>query len=119
MTKTPNAPLAGGALGNQDGSRHPSYSTPSKARQPLTAPWKPTGDGLPYGLWVCANDRELLFDRNYCALWQRSPGGPVTRADPTEFVDWVQQDHFHDDGTPWRVKRERQLAVLAAWGISN
>lgn len=26
MTKTPNAPLAGGALGNQDGSGRPSYS---------------------------------------------------------------------------------------------
>lgn len=52
---------------------------------------------LPYGLWVCADGREVLFNRDYAPLWQRV-GGVVLVADPEEWVSWRSQVWFYDDG---------------------
>jgi hypothetical protein len=41
---------------------------------------------LPYGMWTCADGREVLFNRSYQPLWQRRPGGRIEAADPCEYV---------------------------------
>src|SRR4051812_34435506 len=37
---------------------------------------------LPFGKWTCADGREVLYNRDYVALWQRRPGEPAEQADP-------------------------------------
>jgi hypothetical protein len=37
---------------------------------------------LPYGIWICADGREVLFNRAYSPIWQRSPGQLAEPADP-------------------------------------
>ena len=54
---------------------------------------------LPYGLWTCADGREVLFNRGYRPIWSRVGKGP---AQPCAF-EWVRfrtQEHFFDDGNP-------------------
>ena len=72
---------------------------------------------MPYGMFTCADGREVLFDRNYKPLMQRI-GGTVTAADREEWVPWVLQRFFFDDvDPPWRsaATRSRCEAVLAEW----
>jgi len=54
---------------------------------------------LPYGLWTCADGRQVLFDRNYKPLFQRTPDGTVSVADPDEWVPFVAQAWFYQDST--------------------
>src|SRR5262249_58294574 len=57
---------------------------------------------LPYGIWTCADGRQVLFNRFYDPIWSRYPGQPATAADPNEWVHWQEQEWFFDDGnTPW------------------
>jgi hypothetical protein len=70
---------------------------------------------LPYGKWTCADGREVLFNRDYLPLWQRWPGQEATRANLYEWVPFVAQEWFYNDGNPpWRVAetRARCRAVL-------
>ena len=76
---------------------------------------------LPYGIWCCGDGREVLFNRFYEPVWQRSPGGETSRADPYEWVHWRRQDYFYDDGNlPWRTPATlgRCLRILKAFGAS-
>ena len=34
----------------------------------------------PYGAYVCADGRQVLYDRHYKPIWQRRPGQPATVA---------------------------------------
>ena len=52
---------------------------------------------LPYGLWVCADGREVIFNRFYDPIWQRIDGA-VLAADPDEWVCWTSQQWFYSDG---------------------
>ena len=70
---------------------------------------------LPYGRWTCADGREVLFDRDYTPICQRTPPGPVSLADPEERVRHISSHHFYVDGTPERCKRAAAMAVLAEW----
>src|SRR5260221_9743901 len=78
---------------------------------------------LPYGRWICADGREILFSRGYKPLWQRYPGGPATRADPHERVKFVKQIWFYGvpaaPASPWRDKKtiEICLDVLVQFGV--
>ncbi len=54
---------------------------------------------LPYGMWTCADGREILFNRNYQPIWQRIDG-VFTAADRDEWVPWVEQSWFFDDTDP-------------------
>jgi hypothetical protein len=49
---------------------------------------------LPYGQWVCADGRVVIFNRRYSPLWERLPDGTVQRADPGEWVRWIKQSWF-------------------------
>jgi hypothetical protein len=83
---------------------------------------------LPYGVWVCADGRQVLFNRDYLPIWQRRGIGHYgTEADPFEWVHWVRQGWFFDDGTsplsrftPKEVRQQSlQLidSVLRSWGL--
>jgi hypothetical protein len=51
---------------------------------------------LPYGLWVCASGREVIFNRYYEPLWQRVDDC-VLPADSDEWVQWKTQGWFYND----------------------
>jgi hypothetical protein len=53
---------------------------------------------LPYGMWTCADGREVLYNRDYHPIWQRRPGKAAEKANPSEWVHWVKSEHFFDDG---------------------
>lgn len=69
---------------------------------------------LPYGLWTCADGREILFNRRYTPIWQRHEG-VVRPADPEEWIFWTTQGWFYNDGTPRRGLNRRLEAVLFAF----
>lgn len=80
----------------------------------------------PYGIWTCRDGREVLFNRMYWPILERpSPSLPARPADPNEWVHWIEQEHFFNDGNPpWatgspgkaRLTLKRINAVLIAWG---
>lgn len=80
-------------------------------------------ENLPYGKWTCADGREVLFNRRYIPLWERSPSGVVAPANPKERVPKVREEWFYpsDSKAPWHDKatRERCEAALTAWGLEG
>jgi hypothetical protein len=74
---------------------------------------------FPYGLWTCADGRQILFDRSYAPLWQRLPDDEVASADPYEWVAHiVRQEHFFSDLPEWHrqyLGMKRLRAVLVEW----
>lgn len=74
---------------------------------------------MPYGLWVCANGREVLFDRQYRPLFERPAAGePAVVADVCEWVMEIKgTERFYSDGTPEPEKRKRAIAALQKWGV--
>jgi hypothetical protein len=83
-------------------------------------------DQLPYGIWLCADRREVLFNRHYKPIWQRTRVSPqliwqqkkiydgprpqftdVEIANKDEWVDWDVQGWFYsDDSSPSSFPRE-------------
>jgi hypothetical protein len=57
--------------------------------------WNACRLALPYGRWTCDDGREVLFNRRYHPIWQRRPGAAVERANPDEWVQWVDQQWFY------------------------
>lgn len=91
-------------------------------RQPDIAYFKPMRLYLPYGKWICADGREVLFNRDYCPIWEKSPDGIVTSIAPDTHVHYKTSEHFYDDGSvsPYSKKSgtlEICLAVLKDWGV--
>jgi hypothetical protein len=73
---------------------------------------------LPYGLWRCADGREVLFDRDYTPICQRYPGQAATMADGHEWVPWKHQEWFYNDtARPQRLRRSQ--AVLKDWQMTD
>jgi hypothetical protein len=68
---------------------------------------------LPYGMWSCADNREVLFNRYYRAIWQRYPGEAASLADRDEWVPCDDECHFYEDAcVPWR--RNKAARLMAA-----
>jgi hypothetical protein len=67
---------------------------------------------LAYGKWTCPDGREVLFNRFYEPIYQRA-GSIVSRADPKEWVPFVTQRWFYNDGT--RDKRGAAQRALDSW----
>jgi hypothetical protein len=42
----------------------------------------------------------VVFNRYYEPIWQRSPEGETTRADPDEWVPYIRQEYLFNDGNP-------------------
>lgn len=69
---------------------------------------------LPYGMWVCADGRVVIFNRNYSPIWERLPDGTVQRANPHEWIKWTRQSWFDLGSARYeRDARERLRKVLA------
>jgi hypothetical protein len=71
----------------------------------------------PYGRWTCADGRQILFNRNYCAVYERRPGGLGRVADHAEWIEWVEQEFFFNDSNSpvswWSVPSWQWQPVLA------
>ena len=68
---------------------------------------------LPYGQWVCADGRVVIFNRRYSPLWERLSNGVVQRANAGEWVKWVSQSWFDLGSARYeRDARERLRKVL-------
>lgn len=80
-------------------------------------------DRSPYGVWLTADGRELLFDRRYRPLLERQPGRPATAADPLEWVAAIVEERwlYSDADSPKSAApgaaaaRRRCAAALAAF----
>jgi hypothetical protein len=72
---------------------------------------------LPYGCWTCADGRQVLFNRGYLPILERAgPGHPAVTADLFEWVPFVKQEWFFNDGNPpWndRGTKKRCESILA------
>jgi hypothetical protein len=64
---------------------------------------------LPYGMWTCADGRQVLFNRFYEPIQQRRPGCPPEPANSKERVKFCRQEWFYGD-----EHTEIQMRALAA-----
>ena len=71
----------------------------------------------PYGFWVCADGREVIFNRHYTPILQRYRGQPCEPADPGEWVVFEKQFWLYNDGTPPELVKARIDWLLAIWGM--
>jgi hypothetical protein len=71
-------------------------------------------DVLPYGQWITADGTKFLFDRWYCALWERSPDG-VTVPAKNIWVENIEKEFwfFDDSCTPWANDSQAGFDALA------
>lgn len=72
---------------------------------------------IPYGVWTRRQGGLVLFDRQYRPMWQASPDGQVTEADPAERVDFTGQRWLWNGSTPRREREAITAATLRAWGV--
>src|SRR5262245_40469129 len=71
----------------------------------------------PYGIWTCADGRQVIFNRDYIPILERYPGQACRAANPSEWVDWVEQRWFYNDGTPVEQVKRVMNAALRGWGL--
>lgn len=53
---------------------------------------------LPYGVYICADGREVIFNRNYRPIFERKDG-IVKPANQNEWVEFTDQKWFYNDAT--------------------
>ena len=76
-------------------------------------------NNLPYGRWICADGREVLFNRFYEPILQKQLNGIcLIEADAHEWVPFVQQEWFYDDGHVEKEKRTLARRALRSRGFS-
>jgi hypothetical protein len=64
---------------------------------------------LPYGVWICDDGAEVLFNRDCSPIWRRTPDGQVAPAHPQQKIEYVAHKwFFHDSSPPWRDRRCRK-----------
>ena len=75
----------------------------------------------PYGLWICADGRQVLHDRAYKPIWSRSADGIIEVADPDEWVPDIERREplFSDRRDPWAQydAMKRLRAIMVEWGL--
>src|SRR5262245_43310173 len=78
----------------------------------------------PYGMWTCADGREVLFNRSYWPILERGKDLAVRAAKPGEWIPHCEQEWFFDDSNPpWSGHSNgaetlaRINAVLADWAL--
>lgn len=92
--------------------------------QPDLSKYKPLRLYLPYGKSILGDGTEVLFNRDYCPLWVRSPIGTVIEADLTSDLDFNKTEHYfsgHDE--PYykcgSLNLERCLEILREWKVED
>jgi hypothetical protein len=93
-------------------------------KQLILKDFKPMRLYLPYGKWICADGREVLFNRDYCPIWERSTDGVVVAIQPDVYVKHEKSEHYYNDRTaPYydnnKVTFDHCLAVLNDWGVED
>ncbi|GLS69959.1 hypothetical protein [Methylobacterium tardum] len=61
-----------------------------------------------------------MFNREYRAIWQRTPKGTVREADPHEWMPFKTPIFYsQDDSRPWLDRRTHRFreGVLASWSL--
>ena len=59
---------------------------------------------IPYGLWICPDGTQLLFDRNYVPRWRRAEDGssaipvPLLPCGSGRWVNWQARGYFFVNG---------------------
>lgn len=81
---------------------------------------------LPYGKWTCLDGSEVLYNRDYRALWKKQSDGTVIPMDSTAYIehDWVKTEYyFNREGMPdWNdidKAHEIGMKILKTWGVEN
>lgn len=97
----------------------PTFLRPKRGRFSCDTPTFVRWALLPYGQWVVAETgRTVLFNRDYCPIWQRLMGQEPEPADPGEWIKGpATQIWFYRDKHPEKVKRARAIEVLRAWDL--
>lgn len=87
------------------------------------ADFKPMRLYLPYGKWKCADGREVLFNRDYCPIWQRSSDGIATSIKPDVHVPDEDSEFYYNDGTAPYYNNDMTikncLSILEDWGVAE
>jgi hypothetical protein len=85
--------------------------------------FKPMRLYLPYGKWKCDDGREVLFNRDYCPIWEKSADGSVAVIQPDVYVKHEMSEHYYNDRTaPYYDNKETFedcLEVLRGWGVAE
>lgn len=92
--------------------------------QSSTASLLPMRLYLPYGKWICADGTEVLYNRDYCPIWAKTPAGEVLTLDPDTWISGIQNSnhsYFGDGSKPWNDKAtlEKCLNALKEWGVQK
>jgi len=92
-------------------------------QQPNIEEFKPMRICLPYGKWICEDGREVLFNRDYTPIWQRSSNGWGELIEPETNVLFASSSYYYDDRSAPYYNNEQTRAlcldVLKEWGTSN
>jgi hypothetical protein len=96
---------------NHRGALHPRFARLVANGRPRSTPGEIWTGLLPYGKWTCADGREVLFNRDYQAIWQRYPGRQACEADPFEWVEWLSAENYFDDGSFRNPQQTQQTEV--------
>jgi hypothetical protein len=81
-------------------------------------PRDPRASRTPYGKWTCESGRQVLFDRGYRPIYQRSPDGSVSEADLCEWVESIVDSvFFWHAGTRKTAKARAVRQALNEWGL--
>ncbi|MFC7523129.1 DUF5623 domain-containing protein [Parapedobacter sp. GCM10030251] len=92
-------------------------------KQLSLADFKPMRLCLPYGKWKRGDGSEVLFNRDYCPIWQKSASGEVTAIQPDVYVQYQSSTHYYDDRSAPYYDNEQTpqtcLSVLKDWGVNE
>ena len=86
--------------------------------QTVTVPVNPDeGWLIPYGVMLCEDGREVMFDHDYAPMYQRYPDQLPTRADPKEEVNPRRSKWLYEPTTPPAQRKRLQDNALRQWGV--
>jgi hypothetical protein len=85
----------------------------AEPRHPRAADIEQMCAELPYGYWRDATGRTVVFNRRYRPLWQRLADGTIDRANPGEWIKFIEQRWFNwSDARYEKTARERLRQIL-------
>lgn len=92
-------------------------------QQPTLTDFKPMRLFLPYGKWSCVDGSEVLFNRDYSPIWERSVTGKISPISPDTYIQYINTVHYFDSGSAPYYGNQRSLetcmGVLEDWGVSG
>lgn len=86
--------------------------------------FKPMRLWLPYGKWKCADGTQVLFNRDYCPIWQKSKNGVVSSIEPDIYIEkeGPGEFYFNDRTAPWYGDKQSLaecIGILEKWGVRD